>query len=115
MIIYHNPRCSKSRQALRLLRDNGIEPKIVHYLKDPLTVSEIKVLINKLGDASQNIVRIKESLFKDLKLKGRHLTLDETAEILSLNPKLLERPIVVDGEKAIIGRPPENVLTLLSD
>ena len=114
MIIYHNPRCSKSRQTLALLRENGIEPTIVEYLKSPLSPDEIQEIYTKLGDDSNRIIRVKEALFKQLGLRGKALGASETCEILSAHPKLIERPIVVSGERAVLGRPPENVLSLLS-
>jgi len=113
MIIYHNPRCSKSRQTLALLRENGIEPEIVEYLKNPLSSREIEELILKLGESSNHIIRVKEALFKQLGLRGKELTLEETCSLLAENPRLIERPIVVSGSLAVLGRPPENVLSLL--
>ena len=113
MIIYHNPRCRKSRETLALLRDNGIEPDIVEYLKEPLSSAEIRVIMDKLGDASEQIVRVKETLFKELGLRGKSLSEAEMCDLLAANPKLLERPIVVDGSRAVLGRPPENVLSLI--
>ena len=114
MIIYHNPRCSKSRQTLALLREHGIEPEIVEYLKTPLASLQIKDIMEKLGESSSQIIRVKEALFKDLGLKGRSLSSGEMCEILESHPKLLERPIVVSGSRAVIGRPPENVLALIT-
>ena len=114
MIIYHNPRCAKSRQTLALLRDNGFEPTIVEYLKSPLTVQEIEELMKMLGDDTSRIVRVKDPLYKELGFKDRTMSLAETAAVLSIHPKLLERPIVVRGTKAVLGRPPENVLRLIS-
>ena len=115
MIIYHNPRCSKSRQTLALLRENGIEPDIVNYLKTPLSVETIDRLFDKLGDASALLMRTKEARYKELGLKGQSLNKEEMCHILAENPKLIERPIVVLGDKAVLGRPPENVLILLQD
>lgn len=111
--IYHNPRCSKSRQTLALIEEAGYEPNIVKYLEDPLTASDIQTLMTRLGVGDpQEIMRKNETIYKELGLK------DETdpATLLKAivdNPKLLERPIVVRGKKAIMGRPPENVKDLL--
>lgn len=108
--IYHNSRCSKSRSALALLEEKGIAPKIVDYLKAPLSEAELKALLGQLGLKARDIVRSKEPKFAELKLGLE----DEAALIkaMSRHPELLERPIVVRGEKAVLGRPPENVLRL---
>lgn len=109
--IYHNPRCTKSRQTLTLLKEKGEEPDVVEYLKTPPTESEIRDLITKMGGDPSALVRTKEDLYKSL---GFDLTSSEVvAKNLAENPKLLERPIVVNGNKAAIGRPPENVLEVL--
>ena len=114
MIIYHNPRCSKSRQTLALLRENGADPKVVEYLKTPFSSAEIREIQQKLGSAVTHLVRTKEPLYKELGLKGQTLSLDEIAQVLSEHPKLIERPIVVTENRAVLGRPPENALVLLS-
>ncbi|PHR57469.1 MAG: arsenate reductase (glutaredoxin) [Robiginitomaculum sp.] len=110
--IYHNPRCSKSRQTLALLEENGHAPEIVLYLTDTLTVADLKTLLSQLGMASaREIMRTGEGVYKELGLK----TEDDEAVLLRAlveNPKLIERPIVVNGGKAAIGRPPESVLAL---
>ena len=111
--IFHNPRCSKSRQTLQILNDSGVSPDIILYLEAELSVEDIKHLIAKLGFSSaRQLMRRGESLYKELGLKGVE---DEEVLIRTMaeNPKLIERPIVEKGDKAIIGRPPENVLTLL--
>ena len=111
-IIYHNPRCSKSRQTLELLRHHGIEPKVIEYLKSPPSPETLKDLLKKLNLEAKQIVRTKEPLFADL-----NLDLNNTTAILNAlaqNPTLLERPIVVRDTKAALGRPPENVLQLIS-
>ena len=112
MKIYHNPRCAKSRQTLQLIRDAGKEPEIVEYLKTPPTFKELKGLLQKLKLSVNDIIRKNEGLYKE---QYRHKTLSENEwiEILVKNPVLIERPIVVEGEKAILGRPPENVRKLL--
>jgi arsenate reductase len=110
--IYHNPRCSKSREALALLRERGIEPEIVEYLKTPLDVPALKALSRRLGLPVQSLLRTKEEAYREAGLDGDSAGDDILAAIAS-HPVLLERPIVVVGDKAAIGRPPENVLTLL--
>lgn len=111
LTIYHNPRCSKSRQTLELIQQNSSkEITIVEYLKQPLTQTEITQLLSQLGCKPVEMMRIKESEFKEQSLKGAN---DETLiQAMVSTPKLIERPIVSDGSKAIIGRPPENALTL---
>ncbi|MEM9101473.1 MAG: arsenate reductase (glutaredoxin) [Pseudomonadota bacterium] len=106
--IYHNSRCSKSRQTLQLLRDSGIEPEIVEYLKTPLSQDDLKTLVKKLGMKAHDILRTKENDYKVAKLNTTS-TDEEVIEAIATYPKLLERPIVTLKEKAIIGRPPENV------
>lgn len=112
--ILHNPRCSKSRQALALLQENGIEPEIVEYLKTPLSKQELELVCRKLGTQAETIVRKKEEQFKALDLAGQELSHDQWLEILSQHPKLIERPIVIKGDIARVGRPPEKVLELIS-
>ena len=110
--IYHNPRCSKSRQTLALLKENGHDPEIVEYLKDMPTDADLKKLLRKLGlSSARDLMRKGEQVYKDLELKT---VVDESELIqaMSENPKLIERPIVVRGEKAALGRPPESVLSL---
>ena len=112
-IIYHNPRCSKSRQTLQLLREAGIEPTIVEYLKTPLLKDQLKKLSQLLGLRPKDFVRKIEKDFKDNDL-SRFLEDDEKIiEAMSLFPKIIERPIVVSGAEALIGRPPENILKLI--
>jgi arsenate reductase len=108
--IYHNPRCSKSRQALELLQNNGIHPTIVEYLKTPLTLADLKKLRTHFD--WNDFVRHDEPIFKELKL-----SLADEAQVLEAivkNPILMQRPIITTGDKAVIGRPPEKVLALLS-
>jgi arsenate reductase (glutaredoxin) len=112
MKIYHNPRCSKSRQALQLLRDKNFEPEIIEYLKDVPTREELRELVSFLGIQPLELVRKGESLYQE-KYKGKEFSDEEWLEILSRNPVLIERPVVVNGKKAVIGRPPENILKLL--
>ncbi len=110
--IYHNPRCSKSRETLALIRSKGVEPEVVRYLDEVPTADEIKLLLAKLDMGIQDLIRKEESLYKE-KLKGLNLNIDEWINVLRENPRLIQRPIVVKGSKAIMGRPPENVLKLL--
>ena len=111
--IYHNPRCTKSRQTLQLIRDTGVEPTIVEYLDNPPTVEELDGLVKKLGIEPADLFRRKEALFKELGLVGKELSRNEALQTLAENPKLIERPLVVKGRKAVLGRPPENVNELL--
>ena len=111
LTIYHNPRCSKSRQTLALIEDSGTNVNIVEYLKTPLTADEIKTLQRALNVPAIEMMRTKELEFKEQNLKGA----DEATLVAAMvnTPKLIERPIVVKGDKAVIGRPPENVESLL--
>ena len=111
--ILHNPRCSKSRQTLALLQENGIQPLVREYLKDPLNTAEISELLAKLGLEAKSLVRPKED---DFKLAGLDLkTSSEAAfiEAMAMHPKLMERPVVIHNDRARIGRPPECVLEIL--
>lgn len=112
IIIYHNPRCSKSRDALSILQDKKCDIKIVEYLKTPLNASQIKTLLKQLQLKPIDIIRTKEPCFADLGL-SKISTDAELIKAMSDHPILIERPIVTDGEKSVIGRPPENVLKLL--
>jgi len=110
--IYHNPRCSKSRQTLALLQERGENPEIVEYLKVLPTEADIRELVKLLGAKSvRGIMRTGEAMYKELNLKSVEDE-DKLVEAICQNPKLLERPIVVKDGKAAIGRPPENVLAL---
>ncbi|OWF76209.1 arsenate reductase (glutaredoxin) [Yersinia frederiksenii] len=112
--IYHNPRCTKSRETLALLEQHGIKPQVVLYLDTPPSVTALKELLQQLGfsDARQ-LMRTKEDLYKTLNLADKALTQDQLLQAMSENPKLIERPIVVYQGKARIGRPPEQVLEIL--
>lgn len=111
--IYHNPRCSKSRQTLELLRDRGVEPAIVEYLKTPPTVDELRELVNMLGIRPLQLVRRKEAEFSEAGLDRGSPSDDQVLQAIHQYPKLLERPVVVSGRRAAIGRPPEAVLEIL--
>ncbi len=110
--IYHNPRCSKSRQTLALLTEKGVEPEIVEYLKSPPSGKEIADLLGMLGIEPRALMRTKEAVYKEL---GLAQVDDPKALVAAMaeNPILIERPIVVSGGKAALGRPPEQVLEIL--
>ena len=110
--ILYNPRCSKCREALGHLEEGHCEIEIVEYLKKPLTKKQLKEILAKLGVRAIDIVRQKEELFVK-KFSGKKFTNEEWIQILLENPILIERPIVIDGYKAIIGRPPELVIDLI--
>ena len=110
--IYHNPRCSKSRQTLQILRDRGIEPSIVEYLKTPLQKDELKKISTSLGFRPKEFVRKNESDFKERNLVNHLEDDDKMIEAMAAYPKIIERPIVVLKDKAVIGRPPDNVCLL---
>ena len=110
--IYHNPRCSKSRQTLALLRESGIEPEVIEYLKSPPTQEELAEVIGKMDLPPHNTVRAKEDAYAASGLSAQSDVADICRAIVA-EPILLERPIVVKGDKAVIGRPPEDVLKLL--
>lgn len=113
LILYHNPRCSKSRGALELLEARGLQPQVVRYLETPLSASELRELLGKLGYSARQLLRSGEDLYKELNLDDP--ALDEAALIAAMveHPRLIERPILVAGAKAVVGRPPERVLELL--
>lgn len=112
--IYHNPRCSKSRQTLQLLQERGIEPEQVLYLDTPPSVAELRALLGKLGMTPRDLLRKGEDIYKELSLADTGLSDNALLKAMTENPKLIERPIVVKGAKAVLGRPPENVLDLLA-
>ena len=112
-IIYHNPRCSKSRATLQLLRERGVEPEIVEYLKTPPSPEELRALAAKLGLEARAMLRTGEAAYRELGLDDSSLDDARLFEAMSQHPKLIERPIVVAGERAVHGRPPENVERLL--
>ena len=112
-VIYHNPRCSKSRQALALLRDNAIEPIIVEYLKEPITKPQLKELLKKLGLEPRELLRKSEKEFKDLQLSNKSLSDDIVIDFMIKHPKLIERPIIVRGDHAVIGRPADKIFNLM--
>lgn len=112
--IYYNPRCSKCRQTLALIRERGIEPTLIAYLEDPPSKRTLSDIIRKLGVDPVEFIRFKEPVARELGLNRKDKRSKAAwIEILTENPSLLERPIVVSGDKAVIGRPPENVLGIL--
>ena len=113
LTIFHNPKCSKSRETLALLRGRGVEPRIVEYLRTPPTEAELTDIVSMLGIRPEALVRKGEDVYKE-KYAGRTLSDAEWIAAMVENPVLIERPIVVAGGKAAIGRPPERVLSLLN-
>jgi len=111
MKIYHNPRCSKSRETLQLIKDAGVEVEIVEYLNETPTEDDLKTILMKLNLKPTDIIRKGESVYKE-KFKNSNFNDNEWVKIMVEYPKLIERPIVVKGNKAILGRPPQNVLDL---
>ncbi len=113
MKIYHNPRCSKSRQTLQLLEERNLEPEVVEYLKTPPSREELEQILGMLGLEPRQLMRTKEAEYTDLGLDDPSLSRDQLLEAMVANPKLIERPIVINHGKAAIGRPPETVLDIL--
>ncbi|SFN11287.1 arsenate reductase (glutaredoxin) [Marinobacter pelagius] len=111
--IFHNPRCSKSRQTLELLNERGIEPEIIRYLETPPTAEELGNILDMLGCEPRELMRTKETEYKELGLDNPELSREQLLQAMSEHPKLIERPIVIRNKKAALGRPPENVLTIL--
>ncbi len=110
--IYHNPRCSKSREGLQILEDSGKEFEVVEYMKNPLTTKELKELIKKLGIKPMDLVRKNETIWKE-NFKDKNLTDSEIIQALHQFPSLIERPIVIHDKKAVIGRPPVLIKDIL--
>ena len=108
--IYHNPRCRKSREALKLIESKG-KVEIINYMKEPTDIGALKEAIFLIGKKPSELIRKNESVFKE-QYKGKALSEDEWLEVFRKEPKLLERPIVINGNKAALGRPPENVLSI---
>ncbi len=111
--IYHNPRCSKSRETLQLLRDRGIEPVVVEYLQTPPSAAELERILGVLGLEPRELARKKEPAYADAGLDDAALDRGEIIARMVANPTVIERPIVVCGDRAAVGRPPENVLAIL--
>ncbi len=113
VIIYHNPRCTKSRQTLQLLRDRGIEPEVIEYLKTPPDRKTLGAILDKLGMEPREIMRRREAPYAELGLDEPTLGKAALIDAMVRHPILIERPIVVAGRKAALGRPPEKVLGIL--
>ena len=114
VVIYHNPRCSKSRQTLELLIEQGIEPQVIKYLEDTPNVATLKTLFKQLGLSNvRDMMRTKEDIYQSLDLANQNLSDDELFTAMAENPKLIERPIVVSNGQARHGRPPEQVLDII--
>jgi arsenate reductase (glutaredoxin) len=111
--IYHNPECSKSRAALALLEENDVSPEIIYYLETPPSIEDLKSLLGKLGLQLQDIIRSSEDDYDELGLDDETLSEEIVLDLLQKHPHLLQRPIVIKGDKAIIARPPEAVLGMI--
>ena len=111
--IYHNPKCSKSRETLELITNKNLNPKVILYLEEKLSRQELKNLVSKLGISPRDLLRKGESDYKENNLSNPNLEDEELINLMTRFPKLIERPIVVKGDQAIIGRPPKNVLKLI--
>ena len=113
VIIYHNPKCSKSRQTLELLGEKNITPTIIEYFKNPPTAEKLKEILSQLGIAPRDLMRKKEDAYKELGLANSSLSDEDLIGFMVTHPILIERPIVVANGKAALGRPPEQVLDIL--
>ena len=113
--IYHNPRCTKSRQTLQLLRDNGIDPEIVEYLNEPPTRTELRKIVRALGIPARELIRRKGKLFTEVGDSELRYSDSAAVNLLAEHPRLIERPIVVRADRAVIGRPPEKIQELIED
>jgi arsenate reductase len=114
LTLYHNPRCSKSRGALELLEARGLTPTIIRYLETPPDAAQLRDLLGKLGIGARELLRTGEEEYKALNLADTDLSDEQLIAAMAAHPKLIERPILVVGDKAIIGRPPESVLEILA-
>ncbi|OLU30391.1 arsenate reductase (glutaredoxin) [Pseudomonas sp. PA27(2017)] len=113
LTLYHNPRCSKSRAALQLLEERDLQPVVVHYLDTPPSAAELREVLNKLGLPPRQLLRSGEDEYRELGLANQALSDEDLIEAMAAHPRLIERPILIAGERAAIGRPPENILELL--
>ena len=113
LVIFHNPRCSKSRQTLSIIQERDLDLNVVEYLKNPPSKTELKTILKKLGIRPIDLMRKGETLFKEKNLNDPSVTDEYLIDCMVENPILIERPIVIRGEKAIIGRPPERVMEIL--
>jgi arsenate reductase (glutaredoxin) len=114
LVIYHNPRCSKSRETLQILQQHECAPEIIDYLEEPPTADELRRLVSLLGVSARNLLRTTEAVYRDADLDDDSLSEDEIIEAICEFPALLQRPIVVSGKRAVIGRPPVKVLDLIA-
>jgi len=112
IVIYHNPNCTKSRASLALLEEKGLQIEVIEYLQTPPTVAELDVILSKLGKEPAEFVRTGEDAYKE-HMQGKDLSRAEAIALMVQYPVLIERPVVVNGDKAAIGRPPENILAIL--
>lgn len=110
--IYHNPRCSKSREALDILQNQKVGYTVVKYLDEPLSVDELGKIIKRLGIPPSDLIRKNESIWKE-NYKGKELSDEQLINLMIQHPQLMERPIVINGNKAVIGRPPQHILDIL--
>ena len=115
IVMYHNPRCSKSRQTLALVRDRGIEPEIVEYLKTPLGTEALRDLLGVLGMNARDLVRTGEAPYRELGLADPDKSEEDVIAAIAAHPILMQRPVVRRGDRAVVGRPPERVADLLDD
>ncbi len=113
LTLYHNPRCSKSRAALELLEARGLTPNVVRYLETPPSVEQLRDLVNKLGIPARQLLRTAEDDYQTLNLADSSLSEEQLLSAMAAHPKLIERPILLVGDRAVIGRPTENLLELL--
>jgi arsenate reductase len=111
--LYHNPRCSKSREALKLLQESGVEPQVVLYLEQPPSAAQLRELLSKLKIGARDLLRRGEEAYRELGLGDESLSEQTLIDAMVKHPRLIERPIAVAGERAVVGRPPERVLELL--
>ena len=114
LVIYHNPSCSKSRETLQILENNNLSPTIVEYLDNPPTRQELTKIIEMLGVSARDLLRTTEQVYEDAKLEREALSEDEIIAAICQHPILLQRPIVVSGDRAVIGRPPDRVLEIIA-
>lgn len=114
LIIYHNPSCSKSRETMQILESNNLTPRVIEYLDEPPTQQELKTIIEKLGMSARDLLRTTEPIYQEAKLDSDALSEDEIIAAICEHPVLLQRPIVVSGNQAIIGRPPVKVLDIIA-
>ena len=114
LVIYHNPNCSKSRETLQILEDNNLKPVVIEYLGEPPSQQELKIIIEKLGVSARDLLRTTEQVYQDAGLDNDALSEDEIISAICAHPVLLQRPIVVSGERAVICRPPAKVLNIIA-